>query len=76
MGVAPVPFKMGKAKREVKMKSPNYVAVLAILNAMLRRVSESLPQIQQASRELGTVRSQRRLAPANEVVSNHLAEDL
>jgi hypothetical protein len=35
------------------MKSPNYVAVLAILNAMLRRVSESLPQIQQASRELG-----------------------
>jgi hypothetical protein len=53
MGVAPVPFQMGKAKREVKMKSPNYVAVLAILNAMLRRVSESLPQIQQASRELG-----------------------
>jgi hypothetical protein len=35
------------------MKSPNYVAVLAILNAMLRRVSESLPQIEQATRELG-----------------------
>lgn len=34
------------------MKSTNYVAVLAILNAMLRRVSESLPQIQQASRGL------------------------
>ena len=35
------------------MKSPNYVAVLAILNAMLRRVSESIPQIDQATRELG-----------------------
>jgi hypothetical protein len=35
------------------MKSPNYVAVLAILSAMLRRVSESLPQIEQATRELG-----------------------
>jgi hypothetical protein len=35
------------------MKSPNYVAVLAILNAMLRRVSESMLQIDQATRELG-----------------------
>ncbi|HXV80025.1 MAG TPA: hypothetical protein VEG60_09115 [Candidatus Binatia bacterium] len=35
------------------MKSPNYVAVLALLNAMLRRVSESMPQIDQATRELG-----------------------
>ena len=35
------------------MKSPNYVVVLAILNAMLHRVSESLPQIDQATRELG-----------------------
>ncbi len=34
------------------MKSPNYVAVLAILNAMLIRVSASLPQIQEASRQL------------------------
>lgn len=34
------------------MKSPNYVAVLAILNEILRRVSESLPQIEQATREL------------------------
>jgi hypothetical protein len=35
------------------MKTLNYVAVLAILNAMLRRVSESMPQIAQATRELG-----------------------
>lgn len=35
------------------MKSPNYVAVLALLNAMLQRVSESMPQIDQATRELG-----------------------
>jgi len=35
------------------MKSPNYAAVLAILNAMLHRVSESLPLIDQATRELG-----------------------
>ena len=34
MGVAPVLFPMGKAKREVKMKSPKYFAVLAILNAL------------------------------------------
>lgn len=32
------------------MKSPNYVAVLAILNAMLSRVSGSLAQIEQATR--------------------------
>jgi hypothetical protein len=35
------------------MKTLNYIAVLAILNAMLRRVSESMPQIAQATRELG-----------------------
>ena len=35
------------------MKTTNYVAVFAILNAMLRRVSESMPQIAQATRELG-----------------------
>lgn len=35
------------------MKSLNYVAVLAILNAMLRRISESIPQIDQATRGLG-----------------------
>jgi hypothetical protein len=34
------------------MKSLNYVAVLTILSAMLRRVSESLPQIEQATRNL------------------------
>jgi len=34
------------------MTSPNYVAVLAILNAMLRRVSTSLPQIKDATRGL------------------------
>ncbi len=38
------------------MKSPNYVAVLAILSAMLRRVSESLPLIDQATRELGNTK--------------------
>ena len=35
------------------MKLPNYVTVLAILNAILHRVSESLPLIDQATRELG-----------------------
>ena len=50
------------------MKSPNYVAVLAILNAILHRVSESMPLIDQATRELGAVRLQRRLAPPNEVL--------
>jgi hypothetical protein len=35
------------------MKSPNYVAVLAILNAILDRVSESMTVIDQATRELG-----------------------
>jgi hypothetical protein len=49
------------------MKAPNYVAVLAILNAILHRVSESLPLIDQATRELVTVRFPRRLAPLNEV---------
>jgi hypothetical protein len=34
------------------MKSSNYVAVLGILNEMLRRISEALPQIEQATREL------------------------
>ncbi len=35
------------------MKSSNYVLVFALLNAMLRRVSESMSQIDQATRELG-----------------------
>jgi hypothetical protein len=35
------------------MQSPNYIAVLAILNVMLRRVSESIPQIEKSTRELG-----------------------
>jgi len=35
------------------MKSPNYVAVLAILNAILHRVSESMTVIDQATRQLG-----------------------
>jgi hypothetical protein len=34
------------------MKSPNYVAVLAILNAMLRHVTVSLPQLEEATRGL------------------------
>lgn len=34
------------------MKSPDYVATLAILNEMLRRISSSLPQIEQATRGL------------------------
>jgi hypothetical protein len=37
---------------EGKMKPANYIAVLTILNEMLRRVSESLPAIEQATREL------------------------
>ena len=40
------------------MKSPNYAAVLAILNAMLHRVSESLPLIDRATRELGSSKIQ------------------
>jgi Glycine zipper len=32
------------------MKSQSHLAVLAILNAMLARVSSSLPQIEQATR--------------------------
>jgi hypothetical protein len=35
------------------MKAPKYVTVLTILNAMLRRISQSMPQIEQATRELG-----------------------
>ena len=38
------------------MKSPNYVAVLAILNAILHRVSESLPLIDQATESWGAIR--------------------
>jgi hypothetical protein len=34
------------------MKAPKYVTVLTILNAMLRRISQSMPQIEQASRQL------------------------
>jgi hypothetical protein len=34
------------------MKPANYIAVLTILNEMLRRVSASLPAIEQATREL------------------------
>jgi hypothetical protein len=36
------------------MKAPKYVTVLTILNAMLRRISQSMPQIEQATRELGS----------------------
>jgi hypothetical protein len=34
------------------MKATKYVTVLTILNAMLRRISQSMPQIEQATREL------------------------
>ena len=34
------------------MKAPQYVTVLTILNAMLRQISQSMPQIEQATREL------------------------
>jgi hypothetical protein len=37
----------------MKMKAPKYVTVLTILNAMLRHISQSMPQIEQATRELG-----------------------
>jgi hypothetical protein len=53
IGVAPPHFQLGDTPNGGKMKSPNYVAVLAILNAILHRVSESLPLIDQATRELG-----------------------
>lgn len=36
------------------MKAPQYVTVLTILNAMLRCISQSMPQIKQATRELGS----------------------
>jgi hypothetical protein len=52
MSVAQLHFQLGDTQGG-KMKSPNYVAVLAILNAILHRVSESLPLIDQATRELG-----------------------
>jgi hypothetical protein len=34
------------------MTAPKYVTVLTILNAMLRGISQSMPQIEQATREL------------------------
>jgi hypothetical protein len=46
---------MKKRRKELEarfMTKPNYVAVLAILNAMLRRVSTSLPEINRATRGL------------------------
>jgi len=52
MGVASTFSQLGN-KQEGKMKSPDYIAVLAILNAMLRRVSDLLPQIEKSTRELG-----------------------
>ncbi len=39
-------------RQEDSVSSPNYIAVLAILNAMAERVSNSLPQIKEASRAL------------------------
>jgi hypothetical protein len=35
------------------MKSGNCAAVLAILNEMLRRLADALPQIELATREMG-----------------------
>lgn len=35
------------------MKAPKYITVLTILNAMLRHISQSMPQIEQATRGLG-----------------------
>jgi hypothetical protein len=52
MGVAATFSQVGQ-QTGGKMKSPDYIAVLAILNAMSRRVSESLPQIEKSTRELG-----------------------
>jgi hypothetical protein len=34
------------------MKSSNFVVILAILNAMLRRFADSLPELEQATRGL------------------------
>lgn len=53
ISVAQTPFQLGDTPKGGKMKSPNYVAVLAILNAILHRVSESMTLIDQATRELG-----------------------
>ena len=38
--------------KEDGVSSPNYIAVFAILNAILERVSNSLPQIKEATRML------------------------
>lgn len=38
--------------KEDRVSSPNYIAVFAILNAILERVSNSLPQIKEATRML------------------------
>ena len=37
-------------RKEDGVSSPNYIAVFAILNAILERVSNSLPQIKEATR--------------------------
>jgi hypothetical protein len=37
------------------MKSQKYVTVLALLNAMLTRISTSLPQIEEATRGLYSI---------------------
>lgn len=41
-----------KNRKQARMSSANYIAVLAILNAMLQGVSNSLPQIWEATRML------------------------
>jgi hypothetical protein len=38
------------------MKAPKYVTVLTLLNAMLRSISQSMPQIEQATRGLASSR--------------------
>ncbi len=39
-------------RKEHGVSSPNYIAVFGILNAILERVSNSLPQIKKATRTL------------------------
>ena len=39
-------------RKEEGVSPPNYIAVFAILNAILERVSNSLPQIKEATRML------------------------
>ena len=42
------------------MKAPKCITVLTILNAMLLRISQSMPQIEQATRNLESIEADAR----------------